>query len=203
MSEKILMSKELKDPNFLGSHDLVTGVNGDNPIYGEVTLTIRSIEHEEVNDMELIKTGKKNAEGKQTKLAYVMHFVESGYKPYIVKAATVIQSIERATGTKIVKSWAGKKITFYVEKNVYMPGTKKADNITTDALRVRPYPPVVVKTYKCADCERTDVPETMAVRTEKAFGVILCAKCGLKRSELKQQEETKTEESVEEIENVE
>lgn len=182
MTDRILMSKQLKDPNFLGSHDLVKGVDGDNPVYGEMTLTIADVTLEKVNDMELIKTGKRNADGNQTKEAWVLHFAEK-VKPYIIKAACVIAAVERATGTKVVNKWIGKKITFYVETGVYMPGTKKADNITTDALRVRPYPPVAAKLYVCADCGNDKVPENMAMRTEKAFGRILCKDCGVKACE--------------------
>lgn len=38
--------------------------------------------------------------------------------------------------------------------------------------------------YICADCGKA-VDEKMAARTEKAFGVVLCKECGLKRSEAK------------------
>lgn len=183
MTDRILMSKQLKDPNFFGSHDLVTGVDDNGqPIYGELTLTIRDVVQEEVNDMELIKTGRRNSSGGQTKLAYVMYF-EENIKPYIVKAAVVISALERATGTKVVNRWVGKKVTFYVETGVYMPGTKKSDNITTDALRVRPYAQTTAKLYTCVDCGDAEVEERIAVYAQKKFGVVVCAACGKKRSE--------------------
>ncbi len=190
------MSKALKDPNFLGSHDLVIGEKNEQPVYGELTLTIKSIEEEEITDMELIKTKKKNANGKQTKLAYVMHFEEPNVKPFVVKAATVIKGIEKATGTKLVNRWVGKKITFYVETGV------KAFGDLHDALRVRPFAPVPPRTYKCADCG-AETDETTKVRTTKMFGKCLCKNCGNKAyAEQKAAQETVTEHATETVEDM-
>lgn len=44
--------------------------------------------------------------------------------------------------------------------------------------------PETPQTYTCEDCGKA-VDSDMAKRTEKAFGVILCKNCGLKRSENK------------------
>lgn len=44
--------------------------------------------------------------------------------------------------------------------------------------------PEDIKEYVCADCG-CSVDASMAQRTQKAFGVILCRECGLKRSESK------------------
>ena len=40
------------------------------------------------------------------------------------------------------------------------------------------------ESFICTDCG-TAVPPSMAERTKKAFGVVLCRDCGLKRSEQK------------------
>lgn len=44
--------------------------------------------------------------------------------------------------------------------------------------------PEDIKEYTCTDCGAT-VDSNMAARTQKAFGVVLCKDCGLKRSEQK------------------
>lgn len=45
--------------------------------------------------------------------------------------------------------------------------------------------PEDIKEYVCADCG-TSVDSNMAQRTAKAFGVVLCKECGIKRSEQKE-----------------
>ena len=47
--------------------------------------------------------------------------------------------------------------------------------------------PEDIKEYVCTDCGKA-IDGAMAKRTEKAFGVILCKECGLKRSESKKGE---------------
>lgn len=44
--------------------------------------------------------------------------------------------------------------------------------------------PKDIKEYVCADCGK-NVDSAMAQRTQKAFGVVLCKDCGVKRSEQK------------------
>lgn len=44
--------------------------------------------------------------------------------------------------------------------------------------------PEDIKEYVCSDCGKI-VDKSMAARTEKAFGIILCRECGIKRSEVK------------------
>lgn len=46
--------------------------------------------------------------------------------------------------------------------------------------------PEDIKEYVCADCGKP-VESSMAMRTQKAFGVCLCKKCGLQRSKQEQQ----------------
>lgn len=41
--------------------------------------------------------------------------------------------------------------------------------------------PEDIKEYTCADCGKS-VDSAMAARTEKAFGVVLCKECGIKRT---------------------
>lgn len=47
--------------------------------------------------------------------------------------------------------------------------------------------PEDIKEYICADCGKI-VDKAMATRTEKAFGTVLCKECGIKRSEIKGEE---------------
>ena len=44
--------------------------------------------------------------------------------------------------------------------------------------------PEDIKEYTCTDCGKS-VDSNMAARTQKAFGVVLCKDCGVKRSEQK------------------
>ena len=44
--------------------------------------------------------------------------------------------------------------------------------------------PEDIKEYTCTDCGK-EVDSNMAARTQKAFGVVLCKDCGMKRSEQK------------------
>ena len=46
--------------------------------------------------------------------------------------------------------------------------------------------PEDIKEYVCADCGKP-VDSSMAMRTQKAFGVCLCKECGVKRSKQEQQ----------------
>lgn len=46
--------------------------------------------------------------------------------------------------------------------------------------------PEDIKEYICADCGAV-IDASMAKRTEKAFGIVLCKECGIKRSESKKE----------------
>ena len=166
--------KKIQDKNFLGSWDLITGCDNDGVAkYGEVKATIQEVKQEEVIDLM-----KNNGNGK--KKTVVIYFKEN-LKPMICNS-TNLKAIEKATKTQFIEHWVGKQITIYVETGVYMPGTKKADNITTDALRIRPFAPVNNIKYICEDCG-CEVEEKIAVYADKKLGVVVCAECGKKRME--------------------
>ena len=166
--------KKIQDKNFLGSWDLITGCDTNGTAsYGEIKATIKDVKQEEVIDLM-----KNNGNGK--KKTVVIYFKEN-LKPMICNS-TNLKAIEKATKTQFIEHWINKQMTIYVETGVYMPGTKKADNITTDALRIRPFAPTAAKTYTCIDCG-CEVEEKIAVYAEKKLGVIVCGECGKKRTE--------------------
>lgn len=172
MLDKITLSKELKNPNFLGSHDLFTTVdNNGNPEYRTQVLTIKDITREQITDMENIKK-----DAKATKEAYILHFAEAGYKPYVISAKVVIEAIEKATGTKVINNWVGKKIKFYVEKNV------KAFGKVTDALRVTTTPIAEEK----INCEVCGKPTDAGIWKQMKAGIgagVCSAECKHKHKE--------------------
>ena len=74
-----------------------------------------------------------------------------------------------------------KRITSLVIRNT----TKKCDAFIWDKTKGKTEPtPEAPKEYICTDCKKVVDPD-MAKRTQKAFGVVLCRDCGLKRSEAK------------------
>lgn len=168
--DKITLSKQLKDPNYFASHDLFVDVDKNGGLnYREQVLTIKDITHEKIQDME--KTRGKNSKNYKPeelkKDAYVLHFKEN-YKPYVVSAKTVIESLEKACDTKIVNNWVGKQVKFYVEKDVKAFGSK------TDALRVRPVP-IKVEMAKCDCCKKETTLKIYTMAKEK-YGVGVCSK---------------------------
>lgn len=167
--------KKIKDPNFLGSWDLVTGADDKTgkAIYGTLKAIIKSVQQEEVIDIQ--KSKVKAA----YKLVVTAHFTNT--KPMILNT-TNMKAIEKALGSPFIEFWQGKEIEIYVD-------AVKAFGDIHDALRIRPFAPPVLKVYTCTDCNRDDVAENMAIRTKKAFGVHLCSKCGVKRSEVAKQAE--------------
>ncbi len=180
--------------DYLGSWDLQTGTSPNGkPVYGELTVTISDVKlDEKVVDMEKGGNAKKECS--------VIRFKEN-LKPMILNS-TNKKAISTSTGSPVPKFWIGKQITIYVESGIYLPGTKRADNITTDGLRVRPYPYVPQKTYKCADCG-AETDETTKVRTTKMFGKCLCKNCGNKAyAEQKVAQETATEQVTETVEDM-
>ena len=75
-----------------------------------------------------------------------------------------------------------KQITSLVIRNVTMKC--EAFRWSKNVVKAPQAPEEPVKTYICTECGKT-VAENMAKRTEKAFGVVLCKECGVKRSENK------------------
>lgn len=127
--EKLTHYKATKDNKFLGSWDLVIGEQNGKPKYREIIVEIDKIGIQE--EIENHQTNSKDIKN-------VVYF-KNGIKPMVLNA-TNTKMIATATGSPFMEKWAGAKVLIYVETGVYMPGTRKADNITTDALRIKPVP---------------------------------------------------------------
>jgi len=108
--ENLTHYKKLRNPNYIGSYELMTG---GEPI--ELVVTI------ERATKEMVQNGDKKEE------AMVVYL--KGQKPMIVNA-TNAKAITSALGTPYVEEWSGKRITLYVARI-------KAFGETVDALRVR------------------------------------------------------------------
>ena len=152
--------RKFMDKNYLGSWDV--------PEDSDLILTI---DHAERNDV-------KNERGSEKKL--VLHFVERGYKPMILNT-TNSKNISTAYGSTKVEDWEGKRIAIHTEKVTAFGGT-------TDALRIRPYPPRE-EIVECEECgKRIERHDNYSVNkivkmTEAKFGERLCWDCAMKRKE--------------------
>lgn len=176
-NEENIPWQKARNPNYLGSWDLIVGADEDGVVtYGEKTLTVAKVVQEDVTDMDAIKQGKVT-----TKKMYVMYFQEP-VLPLIIHAKCVLQSIAKATHTILMNKWVGKRLTLYVEKGVRAFGTY------TDAIRVKPTAPSM-PTIKCPVCGKTVVPitgmtaEQTLAYTEKQLGIRACVECGKKHKE--------------------
>lgn len=151
--------RKFMDKNYLGSWDVPDGED-----------LILTIDHAARDDV-------KNERGSERKLT--IHFVED-YKPMILNA-TNSKNISSAYGSTKVEDWAGKKIAIHTEKVTAFGGT-------TDALRIRPYPPKVKEVY-CEDCGQlvTDHDgfsvNKIVTRSQALFGKNYCWDCSIKHKE--------------------
>lgn len=159
--EKLTHWKQTRNADYLGSYDLAVGADENGkPIYKEIVATIdRIVENEEVVDI-----GSKNSEKKKVSVAYF----KNGLKKMILNS-TNKNAIEKATGSPFIQFWANKQVLIYVETGVYMPGTKKADNITTDALRIKPIPKKL-----CDVCGKV-IAENIYQGSIAKYGKALCS----------------------------
>lgn len=152
--------RKFMDKNYLGSWDV--------PEDGDLILTI---DHAERNDV-------KNERGSEKKL--VLHFVERDAKPMICNT-TNAKYISAACGSTKVEDWEGKRVAIHTEKVTAFGGT-------TDALRIRPYPPREEKLF-CEDCDseitrhESYSANKVAMMTKAKFGKTLCWDCGMKQKE--------------------
>ena len=151
--------RQFMDKNYLGSWDVPDGE--------DLILTIDHAARDEV----------KNERGSERKLT--IHFVE-GKKPMILNA-TNSKAISEAYGSTKVEDWAGKRIAIYTTKVTAFGGT-------TDALRIRNYPPKETSVI----CEECGKPVTahdgfsvnkIVTRSRAAFGKDLCWDCSIKAKE--------------------
>lgn len=151
--------RKFMDKNYLGSWDVPDGE--------DLVLTVDKAARDDV----------KNERGSEKKLT--LHFVED-YKPMILNA-TNSKAISEAVGSTKVEDWAGKKIAIHTEKVTAFGGT-------TDALRIRPYPPKVKEVY-CEDCGQlvTDHDgfsvNKIVTRSQALFGKNYCWDCSIKHKE--------------------
>lgn len=102
--------KKLRNPNYIGSYELMTG--------GEPVEMVVQIE-------KAVKEHVQNGDKKEE--AMVVYLV--GQKPMIVNS-TNAKAIYAATGTPYIEDWPGRYLTLYVAKI-------RAFGETVDALRVR------------------------------------------------------------------
>ena len=160
MAEKLTGDyRKFMDKNYLGAWDV--------PDDGDLILTIDKAARDDV----------KNERGTERKLT--IHFVED-YKPMILNA-TNSKAISEACGSTKVETWAGQRIAIYTQKVTAFGGT-------TDALRIRPYPPRE-EIVECEECgKRIERHDNYSVNkivkmTEAKFGEKLCWDCAMKRKE--------------------
>lgn len=160
------MSKELRgdyrkfmDKNYLGSWDVPDGED-----------LVLTIDHAARDDV-------KNERGSERKLT--IHFVED-YKPMILNA-TNSKAISEAYGSPKVEDWAGKRIAIYTTKVTAFGGT-------TDALRIRTYPPKETEAI-CEDCRKPVTAHDsysvnkIVTMSKAKYGKCLCWDCSVKRKE--------------------
>ena len=151
--------RKYRDKNYLGAWDVPDGED-----------LILTVDHAARDDV-------KNERGSEKKLT--LHFVED-YKPMILNA-TNSKNISQAYGSTKVEDWAGKRIAIYTEKVTAFGGT-------TDALRIRPYPPKVKEVY-CEDCGQLITEDDgysvnkIVLRSRALVGKDYCFDCSIKHKE--------------------
>lgn len=106
--------RKLRNPNYIGSYELMTG---GEPKDLDVEIVSASKEH--------VQNGDKKEEAMVISLKH--------QKPFIVNS-TNAKNIAKALGSPYIEDWAGKRITLYVAKI-------RAFGEYVDALRVRPVAP--------------------------------------------------------------
>lgn len=151
--------RKFMDKNYLGAWDVPDGE--------DLILTVDHVARDDV----------KNERGSEKKLT--LHFVED-YKPMILNA-TNSKNISQAYGSTKVEDWAGKRIAIHTEKVTAFGGT-------TDALRIRPYPPKVTEVF-CEDCGQLITEKNgysvnkIVLRSRALFGKDYCWDCSIKHKE--------------------
>lgn len=151
--------RKFMDKNYLGSWDV--------PDDEDLILTIDRAARDDV----------KNERGTERKLT--IHFVED-YKPMILNA-TNSKAISEAVGSTKVETWAGKRIAIYTTKVTAFGGT-------TDALRIRPFPPKEVDVL-CEECGKKIQPidgfsvNKIVLLNKDRYGKALCVDCAKKMKE--------------------
>jgi len=164
--------RKFMDKSFLGSWDVPAGE--------DLILTIDHVARDEV----------KNERGGEMKMT--LHFVED-YKPMVCNV-TNGKAIAAAYHSNNVEDWEGKKVAIYTTKVTAFGGT-------TDALRIRDYPPKTDE-YICADCGKVIKDfgkykaKVIANRALTKYGRHLCYEC----AQIAGSEETEVSDGVQETE---
>jgi hypothetical protein len=157
--------KKLMNKNYLGSWDLEEGKGYDS--YYQSTPTM--------------KMSMNPQSGKEKCL--LIDFEEPNFKPMILNN-TNCKAIEKATDSKYIEDWAGKRIALFVV-------SISAFGEVTDAIRVRPTAPREPKVIPCEECGKPITAsngmdaETVSAYTFKKYGRHLCAECAQKEKEAK------------------
>lgn len=151
--------RKFMDKNYLGSWDVPDGED-----------LIVTVDHAARDDV-------KNERGSEKKLT--LHFVED-YKPMILNA-TNSKAISEAVGSTKVEDWAGQRVSIFTQKVTAFGGT-------TDALRIRPYPPKETDVF-CEDCGQKIAAHgsysvnKIVTMSRAKYGADLCWDCAMKRKE--------------------
>ena len=160
MAEKLTGDyRRFMDKNYLGSWDVPQGE--------DLVLTIDHCARDDV----------KNERGSERKLT--LHFVED-YKPMILNA-TNSKAITEAYGSPLVEDWAGKRISIYTTKVTAFGGT-------TDALRIRTYPPKETEVV-CEECGKKITAHgsysvnKIVTMSKAKYGQSLCWDCASAKKE--------------------
>ena len=152
--------RKFMDKNYLGSWDVPDGEH-----------LVLTIDHVEQNDV-------KNERGSERKLT--IHFAERGYKPMILNT-TNAKRIGKVAGSNKVENWENLRIAIYTEKVTAFGGT-------TDALRIREYPPRETEAF-CDECGQKitrhgEYSVNKIVQLSKAkYKKCLCWDCSMKAKE--------------------
>ena len=151
--------RKFMDKNYLGSWDVPDG--------DDLILTIDKDARDDV----------KNERGSEKKLT--LHFVED-YKPMILNA-TNSKAISEAVGSTKVEDWSGKRVAIYTTKVTAFGGT-------TDALRIRNYPPKETTVF-CDNCgSKIEAHGSYSVNkivtmSRAKYGQALCWECASAKKE--------------------
>ena len=152
--EKLTAWQSTRDVNFVGSYDLIVGVDDNNqPIYKDRIVTI-----DYVNAKEEVMDAQTNKKVEKT----VAHFKDKDVKPMILNT-TNKKGIETATGTIFLEKWADKQILLTVEQ-------VKAFGKVQPALRIKPVPKRLCDV--CGKVISNDIYEASMKKYNKA----LCSK---------------------------
>lgn len=151
--EKLTAWQSTRDVNFVGSYDLIVGVDDNNqPIYKDRIVTI-----DYVNAKEEVMDAQTNKKVEKT----VAHFKDKDIKPMILNT-TNKKGIETATGTMFLEKWAGKQVLLTVEQ-------VKAFGKVQPALRIKPVPKRL-----CDVCGKV-ISEEIYQGSMQKYGKALCS----------------------------